>query len=177
MAVDAPLITQGDALDFGFTLSDTAIQRASARIRGHLSQHLTSGASTIQARGPVFRLPQRPVVTVSTVVDADGKAVEWDLSGSLLTVNSLGLVTVTYTHGYATLPDALVELVCQVASRLDTPTPELAAGVQTLGAGPLSVGYGWDSYKAQAGLTQGEKDALRQYWPPLPNVITMGSPA
>lgn len=175
--MDAPLISANDANEFGFTPSLEAIRRASARIRGHLSQLVTAGTSTIDARGPVFRLPQRPVVAVSSVVDTDGLAVSWNLSGSLLTVDSLDLVTVTYSHGYTTLPDALVELVCQVATRLDTPTPELAAGVQTQGVGPYSVGYGWDSYKAQAGLTQGEKDALRQYWPPLPNVITMGRPA
>ena len=49
--------------------------------------------------------------------------------------------------------------------------------VQTQGVGPFSVGYGWDSYKAQAGLTEGEKVAFDRAWPSVPQIIAMGSPA
>ena len=43
-------------------------------------------------------------------------------------------------------------------------------------AGPFSVGYGWDAWKAQAGLAQGEKDTLDRYWPALPQIIVTGCP-
>ena len=171
------LASTDDAAEWGFaSVSPTSLMRASARIRGYLSQQVTTGTSTITARGPVFRLPQRPVVAVASVTDPDGKPVDFELSGSVVTTGSLDLLTVSYSHGMAALPDELVELVCQVASRLDTPTPALAAGVQSEGVGPFSVGYGWDSYKAQAGLTQGEKDTLDRYWPRLPQIIVMGRP-
>ena len=171
----ALLVLPGTAQEWGFDVPASALRRASARIRGHLGQQISPGTSTIVGRGPVFRLPQRPVVAVSSVVDSAGAPVEYELAGSMLTVDSLDLVTVAYSHGYSELPDELVELVCQVATRLAaSPDTALAAGVQTQGAGSFSVGYGWDAWKAQAGLTQGEKDTLARYWPSLPVIITMG---
>ena len=180
MAALPLLASTAEATAWGFpTVSDVSLKKASARIRGYLSQDITADTSTIKARGPVFRLPQRPVVAVSAVLDSAGRPVVFDLAGSVLTTASLDVLTVTYSHGFAAdaLPEPLVEFVCQVAQRLGTPTPELAAGVQSEGTGPFSVSYGWDSYKAQAGLTQGEKDVLDRIWPRLPQIIVMGSPA
>lgn len=172
------LVSPSTAAKWGFTVPASALLRASARIRGHLGQEITAGTSSIAARGPVFRLPQRPVVAVSSVTDLDGKPVAWSLVGSVLTVDSIGVVMVAYSHGYDDLPDPLVELVCQVATRLGaSPDTALAAGVQTQTAGPFAVGYGWDAWKAQAGLTQGEKDTLKRYWPTLPQIITSGPAA
>lgn len=172
------LATPQDAAEFGLDVSEGALLRASARVRGHLRQRVTSGTSTITARGPAFRLPERPVVSVESVTDADGAAVEWELSGSLLTVDSIGRVTVTYAHGYASLPDELVELVCQIAARMDAApaSSALSQGVQQQTAGPFMVGYGWDAYKATAGLQAGERETLARYWPTLPQVVTVGRP-
>lgn len=169
------LVSSTTALAWGFDVSDVALRRASARIRGHLQQDVTAGSSTITAHGPAFRLPQRPVTDVTSVT-VDGLAVEWELSGSVLSVDSLDVVTVVYSHGFAELPDELAELVCQVASRLGAAPDAIAQGVQTQGAGPFSVGYGWDAWKAQAGLAQGEKDTLDRYWPALPQIIVTGCP-
>lgn len=169
------LVDAGTAAEWGFDLTDVALRRASTRIRGHLRQQVSAGVSTITARGPVFRLPERPVVSVESVVDADGATVGFALEGSILRVDSLDLVTVSYTHGHAVLPEPLVELVCQVASRLSAPTNDLVSqGVQQHSAGSFSISYGFDSYKAQSGLTQGEKDTLARYWPPLPQIIVAG---
>lgn len=178
-----PLVDQTTAADLGFAVSDAALCRASARVRGYLGQQVTPGESTVTARGPVFRLPERPVVAVSSVVDEDGAPVPWDLSGSILTVATLGVVTVTFSHGFAELPDELAELVCQVASRLDglSAATSLAQGVQQQQqiAGPFqeNVTFGWDAWKAQAGLAQGEMDTLARYWPRLPQIVTVASPA
>lgn len=172
------LASTAEATAWGFTVSDVALKRASARIRGYLNQQVTYGSSVgILARGPVFRLPERPVLSVQSVVDPAGRAVDYELFGSVVTTASLDVLTVTYTHGYTDLPDEMVELVCQIASRLDTPSPALAAGVQSEGAGAFSVTYGMDSYKAQAGLGAGEKAVLDRIWPTLPQIISMGSPA
>ena len=88
-----------------------------------------------------------------------------------------GRLTVTYTHGLMGLPDELTELVCSVAARMGGMPAELQAGVQSQGAGPFQQTYGWDSYKAASGLTEGEKQVLARYWPRLPRTITLGSPA
>lgn len=74
----------------------------------------------------------------------------------------------------ATPPDDLIELCCQIAQRLATPNPELAAGIQQQTAPGFSVGYGWDAWKAQAGLTAGELDSLRRMFPPLPGCVVLG---
>lgn len=172
------LVTPSEALEWGFDLSDAALKRASARVRGYRRQTITADTSTITATGPVFRLPQRPVVGVTSVVDADGKPVDYVLTGSLLEVNSINKVSVAYSHGFTVLPEELAELVCQIAARLGSePDTPLASGVQTHSAGTFSVSYGWDAWKAQAGLTQGEKDTLNRYWPSLPSPIAMGSAA
>ena len=173
-----PLASVADAADFGLTVTEAAIRRASARIRGHVRQQITQGTSTIKARGPVFRLPERPVESVLSVTDADGNAVGFDLAGSVLTVQSLDVVTVTYSHGYVLVPDELIELVCSVAARIEAvpASSPLAQGVQQQTSGPFTVGYGWDSYKAQSGLTAGEKEVLDRYWPRLPQIIVTGRP-
>lgn len=172
-----PLASVADAADFGLTVTNAAIRRASARIRGYLRQQITQGTSTIKARGPVFRLPERPVQSVASVT-RDGQPVAFTLEGSVLTVDSLDVVTVTYSHGYTLLPDEIVELVCSVAARIEAvpASSPLAQGVQQQGSGPFTVGYGWDSYKAQSGLTAGEKEVLDRYWPRLPQIIVTGRP-
>lgn len=178
------LVTTQTATSWGFTgLTDVDLRRASARIRGYLGQDISSGTSTVTARGPVFRLPQRPVNSVTSVVDQDGAALEYTIEGSIITTAYLGMVTVAYSHGYATLPDELIELVCQVAARLSSNSANtaLASGVQqqqqTAGVFQSGVTYGWDAWKAQAGLTQGERDTLNRYFPRLPQIITMGPAA
>lgn len=178
------LVSVATATEWGFTLTLPQLKRASARIRGFLSQDISSGTSTVTARGPVFRLPQRPVNSVTSVVDGDGVALDYEAQGSVITTEHTGIVTVAYTHGYATLPDELIELVCQVASRIanDSANTALASGVQQQtqsapGGFTQSIGYGWDAWKAQAGLTAGEKDTLKRYFPRLPQIITMGPAA
>ncbi len=173
------LVTVADAADWGLDLTLPQLRRASARIRGYLGQDISFGSSTVTARGPVFRLPQRPVNTVTAVMDSDGVALEYESEGSIITTECLDMVTVTYTHGLATLPDELIELVCQVASRIasDTANTNLASGVQQTSAGPFAVTYGWDAWKAQAGLTAGEKNTLQRYFPRLPQIIVMGPAA
>lgn len=172
------LVTSTEALEWGFDTTTAALRRASARVRGYLNQQITAGTSTITARGPVFRLPQRPVVEVSSVVDSKGLPVTYELSGSLLTVDSIDTVTVSYSHGFTELPEPLIELVCQIAVRLGAaPATPLTEGVQTHSAGSFSVTYGAQAFEAASGLTRGEEKALNRYWPRLPGIITMGSAA
>lgn len=82
-----------------------------------------------------------------------------------------------YPLEIATPPDDLIELTCQIASRMDSTPAEMAQGVQQQSAGGYSVGYGWDAWKALSGLTAGELDALRRMYPPLPRTLSLGSPS
>lgn len=170
------LATEADASDLGVDATSAALDRASARIRGFLQQQVTVGESEITARGPIFRLPERPVRAVLSVADSHGDSVAFEVSGSLVEVDSLGLVTVSYAHGYIEVPDEIIELTCQIAARLSTDQGDLAKGVQQQTAGPFQQSFGWDAWKAQSGLTAGDKETLARYWPRLPQVPIGGAP-
>jgi hypothetical protein len=170
-----PLATQDDATAFGMgTISDGAFNRASARVRGYTGLILTAGSYTILARGQIVQLPQRPVVSVTTVLDDDGEDVEYELrAGGVLEAQCSGNLTIEFDAGYTVLPDPLVELVCTIASRLDTVDPAAAAGVQQETGGSESVTFGFDSYNAISELTTGEKRALDKLFPKRPGVVVM----
>lgn len=171
----APLATQTDATAFGMgTISEGAFYRASARVRGYTGLNLTEDTYEILARGQIVQLPQRPVIGVTSVVDEDGNAVDWVLrAGGVLNTACSGNLTIEYDAGYTTLPDALVELVCTIAQRLDTVDPAAAAGVQQETGGSESVTFGFDSYNAISELTTGEKRALDRLFPKRPGVVVM----
>lgn len=176
-----PLASAADAADYGITVTAAGLARASARIRGHVRQRITYGTSTVTLPASDRRLPERPVVSVESVVSEDGTALvagtDYELVGDRVDTARTDRLTVTYTHGLGTLPDDLVELVCTVAARMGGMPAELQAGVQQQGAGPFQQTYGWDAYKAASGLTEGEKQVLARYWPRLPRTITLGSSA
>lgn len=175
----APLATPTEAAEFGFALDAPQLRQASARIRGALGQQVTAGESTVKAGGPVFRLPERPVREVVSVVDTAGAPVPFEAVGSLVTLDNWApgqTVTVTYRHGYVDLPDELVELVCQVAKRISNTDPQIEAGKQQVSMGPFAATMGWDAWKSQAGLAAGEIATLLRYWPELPQVVSVGAP-
>ena len=172
------LASTADAAEYGLTVTTASLLRASARIRGHVGQQITYGTSRVVLPESSRQLPQRPVVSVESVTDEDGTALaDWELVGDRIDISATGRLTVSYTHGLDTLPDELIELVCTMAARLGGMPAELQAGVQSQGAGPFQQTYGWDSYKAASGLTEGEKQVLARYWPRLPRTVTLGSPA
>ena len=170
-----PLATQADATAFGMgMISAGAFARASARVRGYTGLNLTAGSYTALARGQIVQLPQRPVVSVTSVEDEDGNPVEWVLrAGGVLQAECSENLTIEYDAGYTVLPDALVELVCTIASRLDTIDPNVASGVQQETGGSESVTFGFDSYNAIAELSTGEKRALDKLFPKRPGVVVM----
>lgn len=179
-----PIATPAEAALLGFDASDEALMRASIRVRGFTQQQVTAGSSTISVYGrDVFQLPQRPVTSVDSVAVNGTTTSDYRLVNNTLTIDGVGLsddVTVAYSHGYSDIPDELIELVCQIATRLDTSSTQqgqaVAAGVQQQTAGSFSIGFGWDAWKAQADLTAGEKATLRRLWPSLPRTISTGRP-
>ena len=177
----SPLATVADAAAFGLTVAEASLLRASTRVRGYVDQQITFGTSTVVLPESNRRLPQRPVIAVTSVVDEDGVTLtdgtDWELVGDRIETGARGRLTVTYSHGLIDLPDELIELVCTVAARIGNMPAELQTGVQQQGAGPFQTTYGFDSHKAASGLTQGEKDVLNRLWPRLPRTLTMGAPA
>jgi hypothetical protein len=167
----ANLATQSDATALGYgTIPSAFFARASARVRGYVGQDITAGESTLVVRGPVVLLPQRPVNAVTEVKDNEDEvllAEKYTLRvGGVLEVPEYGEnLTVKYTHGFTTLPDELVEVVCNIAARLSQINPAAAAGVIQETGGSESISFGFDSYNAISDLTTGEKAVLDRIFP------------
>lgn len=176
------LATVSDALGYGFdTVNETHLMRASAFVHAEAGPRLkaTATSRTVVARGPLITLPG-PVASITSVTDEDATALtsdDWQLSpGGLLQIltatNATGLWSVVYSQG--AVSDGVVFLVCQVAARLASTPAALAAGAQQETAGSFQVGYGWDAWKGQSGLTAGEREQLRRLIPRMPKLIVMG---
>ena len=179
----ANLADQTAATSFGYgTIAAAMFARASARVRGYTRQEIDADTSTAIVRGPIVLMPQRPVTAITSVSDLTDPANpvlltvdDWVLRpGSVLeTPNYGGNLSVVYAHGFATIPDEIVELVCGVASRLAGINAGAASGVQQETAGSESVTFGWDSYQAIAELTTGEKRVLDRFYPKRAGVTVM----
>lgn len=103
------------------------LSQVSDLARAVTGQQLTRGTSTVTIRGTSdseLRLPQRPVVSVSSVtVDGDVIAAgDYALIGDVL-LNWRGWghrgvpVAVTYTHGWVTVPTDIKNVVLRAAGR------------------------------------------------------------
>lgn len=124
-----PLATAADLQDRGYDVTDTtrvdaALESAMDSVRDAAGCPISQATSTVTLWGtvsPWLDLPGGPVSAVSSVVSTDVDTTGWRLVG-----NSLWLacgwggcgpaeVTVTYTHGFATVPADVVDLVCELA--------------------------------------------------------------
>lgn len=120
------------------------LDKLSELFRRESGQTFTAGTSTVRLKvngGRVY-LPQRPVDTVSSVVDDDGDAVEYTRHDQWLTVPLVSheFVTVTYTHGAETAPDVVRLAVADAARQVLSIDPNATAGVASYGrtAGPFN---------------------------------------
>ena len=117
-----------------------AVDAAEGLVRGYCRQTLTSATSTsvvlpidVTDFGYLVRLPERPVTAVTSVsVSGTSYTVDedyaWDGMSSHLrlativypsaTFSDSPVATVTYTHGYATVPDDLVAVVLSIGARI-----------------------------------------------------------
>lgn len=130
----APLATVADLEARGVTVaaSETGplavfLDVASAIVRDAAGASISQLTSTITldgSRASRIRLPGLPVRSVTTV-EIDGAPVtDWRLSNGALWRASgwqsdygPSEVTVTYTHGFPTVPADIVDLVCRLAAR------------------------------------------------------------
>ena len=168
----------GRSLDADETIrAEALLDGASARVRSYTGQEFTETTTTerVMVRNGVIRLPQRPATAVTAVVDMDGNSLNftWHAGQTfkLGTPDRFDLepfateqqwVDVTYTAGYATIPDLIVEVVCSMVLR--------AFGVAAEGTGYASESIGSYSYSVGAiaaagavGMMNEERDALAPY--------------
>jgi hypothetical protein len=166
------LATPTDLVAYGYDIdadkASSMLARASVRVRAYTKQDITSGTSTVTLRAP-FLLPQRPVVSVTSVTDEDDNTLvvdtDYTVRGQYIVSDYKGELTVTYTHGFTTLPDRLVEVVCAIAFRLANSPHGLDIGVQSEGADGESITWGSDAYAGVADLTRTERDVLDKLFP------------
>jgi hypothetical protein len=168
-----------------------AIDAATAEIQDHCRQTLSlvenDDISLDVAPGQTrLLLPELPVVAVQAVTEAgrplqEGTDYVLGQHGMLHRIGrpwAAGIqnVTVTYTHGYATLPGTLVDICTRAAARayqagLRAEAQEGVPGVQAESLGDHSVTYGaegaGDSMVLGASaapiLLKSEKQALNRY--------------
>ena len=170
-----PLVTAADMAAYGYPpASDAVLARASARVRRYTGQQITRGTSTVTLNGVgPWLLPQRPVVAVTSAVDADGQPVAFEVRGQHVYVDGCPPVTVTYEHGWDQLPDGLVEVVCQIANRLATQPDAVASGVRQESAGGEAITWSVEALEGSAGLTPAERKALDGFFPRWPRTVML----
>lgn len=186
----------------GRDLSDEEIGRApyllidaSSKIRSYTHQQITQSETTdrvrITTRDGLIRLPQYPVVSVATVISVETQVVipyYWDglklwgwgrfPSSNIETPlynrsRRHGIVVdVTYTHGYAPVPDEVIGVTCQVASRALGSQPDQAGVTQETYAG-YSYTLGTAAASGGFGLLAAETEVLGDYMAPAVGPISM----
>jgi hypothetical protein len=145
------------------------LDTASAIVRGEARQHFTRRTTTVVMYPETYRawagpvrcfvdLPQRPVISVASVVDEDGNPVPFKLKRNTLTLERVcEAVSVTFTHGYAETPGDVKAVVLSAASRvLNNPSD-----IRQEAVGSLSVTYAAETIGAS--LAQADKDLLARY--------------
>ncbi|MEU0761991.1 hypothetical protein ABZ351_20210 [Streptomyces microflavus] len=148
-----------DELPTGATL---VLDIASRIVRSEARQSFTRGTSSavLHPDGGWVVLPQRPVVSVSEV-RAGGQLVppnRWQLvRDRVRLLDGDQPVTVTFTHGYTSVPGDVLGLVLTVAARvLNNP-----ADLRQESAGSVSVTYSAETIGAR--LAPADRDLLARY--------------
>ena len=154
-----PLATQADVeAIIGRPLTEAEATRVapilvklSGQFRKIARQDFTDGTSTVRLKvnGGTVVLPQRPVVSITSVMDDFGRAVPFTLnSGTVLVsdpehpqipLDSSQFVTVTYSHG-GDIPDVVVQAIADTARSVLQINPDASSGVQqtSITTGPFN---------------------------------------
>lgn len=125
-----PLATEDDLDARGVAVPDTLdatalLASASSAVRDAAGCPISEQTSTITLVATdwcVLTLPGGPVTTVTTVTVNEAALTGWSLYGNDLYLPSgwthtlPTTVTVEYTHGLATVPDDIVDLVCSMVA-------------------------------------------------------------
>lgn len=163
------------------TQAQALLDDASAAVRGYTGQSFDEDETTerIWPRDGRIRLSQRPVIEVSAVKNVDGNDISftWYEGDSVVVgatplnyfeVNGIGTqpVDVTYEHGYATVPEDIVAVVCQIAGRALT-RPADEAGLTQESIAGYSYSLGAAAGAGPLGMLADEKAVLDRYRKPI----------
>jgi hypothetical protein len=133
---------------------------ASALFRNKSEQRFELAESTVRLlpKDGVIRLLQRPVVSVTSVIDSNGADVQFTFDGhqTLYDIWTSLPVTVIYAHGSATIPDDVVAVVAGMVARTLSIAPEAASGITKQATGPFSEEYAAWAVGSQVMLSPAE---------------------
>ncbi len=141
-----------------------AVEEATAAIRNYCRQELEliedEEITLDSSGGSRLFLPELPVVSVSAVIE-DGETLTVDDDYKLgqygilhrveaLWASGIQIITVTYSHGYTTIPDDIVSVCTRAASRayqagLKAADAEGIPGVASKSLGDFSVSFTGES--------------------------------
>lgn len=139
------------------------LDKASELFRWRSKQKFTVGASTVRLKvnGGRVCLEQRPVTSVTSVVDDDGVAVLYTPDGQWLTIDPASLsctsssfVTVAYAHG-GTVPDLIRLTIADIARQVVTIDANAQVGItqHTQTRGPFTESFTYATW-AVGGMTR-----------------------
>src|SRR3954470_6768383 len=157
------------------TRAEALLDDASAAVRSYTGQYISSASSSerLAARHGYVRLPQRPARSVDDVVNDDALDVpfRWALGSEEVQLDAAFYcppsqrrvyVTVTYSHGYAVVPDDIVAVTCNIAARsLGVRAEDAAVTSQTITN--FSESYGPVGAAGPVGLFSSETMVLDRY--------------
>lgn len=153
---------------------------ASASVRNYTHQTISQVVGdTVQVsvRNGKLRLPQRPVTAVTSVNNLGALPLYYQWLGNDTIAmgptginafgwepfrNPVGTVQVVYTHGYSTIPDDIIGVVCSIVLRALGREPT-DAGITSESIQGYSYSLGSTGAAGAFGLLQGEKDILENY--------------
>lgn len=143
------------------------LEDASALFVNRSEQRFEVGSSTVRVfpKSGVVRLLQRPVISVDSVVDADGSPVSYSFDGHQTLAGIIGNapVIVTYQHGSASIPDAVVAVVAGMVARTLSIAPDAASGITKQSTGPFSQEYASWAVGSQVMLSPAEQAVADSY--------------
>ena len=146
---------------------DRALREADGTIRNYTNQHISyveDDTVTLDGGNHILFLTELPIVEVTEVVEGGTTLTETTdyivgRHGMLYRVGRLwchGIqnVSVTYSHGYATIPQIITDIATRAASRayqagLKSADGDGVPGVQAKSLGDFSVTYSADSSAAE----------------------------
>jgi hypothetical protein len=154
-------------LDLNLDTRAAAILRdVSARVRSLCGRDftlVTDDEVTVDVCGGYATLPDGPVIEVDEVtVDGDSVDFTWTSGRKINAIAGGPTAVVTYTHGWAEVPDDIVAVVCQVAGRAYGTKPQ-DSGHTTQTLGDYSVGTGSAAAQGPLSLMADEKATLARY--------------
>lgn len=153
-------------------LVETLLEEAADLIKSETGQQIEAGVSTITLYGAgrrTLRLPQLPVTAVAVTVDSLVWDADvdywWTEDGFLWRTHPRavwdGPIAVTYSHGYAVIPEDIKRLNASLALSM----LQDRAGVRSLSLGSASVTYLRSATGDVATLTEDHRRILERYTP------------